>query len=123
MRGTARSFVIHLLAVSILGAAPLILAQSNNASIDGEITDPGGAVVQGAQVVLTSTDRKQSSTFVSDANGLYSFRNVFPGPYQLTITAQGFGQYVQDGILVRVGYPIRQNVQLKLEASTQRVEV
>ena len=123
MRGTARSFVIHLLAVSILGAAPLILAQSNNASIDGEITDPGGAVVQGAQVVLTSTDRKQSSTFVSDANGLYSFRNVFPGTYQLTITAQGFGQYVQDGILVRVGYPIRQNVQLKLEASTQRVEV
>ena len=60
---------------------------------------------------------------MSDANGLYSFRNVFPGTYQLTITAEGFGQYVQDGILVRVGYPIRQNVQLKLQASAQRVEV
>ena len=123
MQGTVRRFAIHLLAISILGAAPLLLAQSNNASIDGEITDPGGAVVPGAQVVLTSTDRKQSSTFVSDANGLYSFRNVFPGTYQLTITAEGFGQYVQDGILVRVGYPIRQNVQLKLQASAQRVEV
>jgi len=91
--------------------------------IDGEITDPNGAVVQGAQVVLTSKDTKQNSTFVSDANGLYSFRNVLPGTYQLTITAPGFGQYVQDGVLVRVGYPIRQNVQLKLETSAERVEV
>ncbi len=98
-------------------------AQSNNASIDGEITDPNGAVVQGAQVALTSKDTKQTSNFVSDTNGLYSFRNVVPGTYQLTITSAGFGEYLQEGILVRVGYPIRQNVQLKLQATAQRVDV
>src|SRR6266436_2271086 len=123
MLNKIRRFAICVLAVFSIGTAPCIFAQSNNASIDGEITDPNGAVVQGATVTLTSTDRKETSTFVSDADGLYSFRNVVPGGYQLKVSASGFGNYVQEGILVRVGYPIRQNVQLKLETTTQHIEV
>ena len=101
----------------------MLFSQSNNASINGEVTDPNGAVVTGAKVLLTSKDTKESSSFTSDADGLYSFRNVVPGTYQLQVSAAGFGEYVQDGILVRVGYPIRQNVQLRLETTTQQVEV
>ena len=123
MLGIVRRMAIRVLAVSILGTAPYVSSQSNNASIDGVITDPNGAAVAGANLVLTSTDTKESSTFVSDANGLYSFRNVVPGTYQLKVKARGFGEYVQDGILVRVGYPIRQNIALKLESTTQHVEV
>ncbi|OLB24442.1 MAG: hypothetical protein AUH15_01030 [Acidobacteriales bacterium 13_2_20CM_55_8] len=123
MLGTIRRIAVRVLAVLIVGTTPYVFSQSNNASIDGEITDPNGAVVQGAQVILESKDTKQTSTFVSDPNGLYSFQNVLPGTYQLTVKAQGFGDYVQDGILVRVGYPIRQNIQLKLQSATQRVEV
>src|ERR1700730_15331647 len=98
-------------------------AQSNNASITGEVTDPHGAVIQGAQVTLISKDTKQTSNYASDGNGYYSFRNVLPGTYQLAITASGFAQYTQDGILVRVGYPIRQDVQLTLHASVESVDV
>src|SRR6266849_2320367 len=123
MLGIVRRLAVCALAISFLGTASYVLSQSNNASINGEITDQNGAVVQGAHVVLTSKDTKESSTFVSDANGLYSFRSVVPGAYKLSVTAQGFGEYVQDGILVRVVYPIRQNVQLKLETTTQKVEV
>ena len=123
MLGLVRRIAVCALAISVLGTASSVLSQSNNASISGEITDQNGAVVQGAHVVLTSKDTKESSTFVSDVNGLYSFRNVVPGAYELSVTAQGFGEYVQDGVLVRVGYPIRQNVQLKLETTIQRVVV
>src|SRR6266576_5201695 len=123
MLGLVRRIAVCALAISVLGTASSVLSQSNNASISGEITDQNGAVVQGAHVVLTSKDTKESSTFVSDVDGLYSFRNVLPGAYKLSVTAQGFGDYVQDGILVRVGYPIRQNVQLKLQSTTQKVEV
>ncbi len=123
MLDTIRRIAVWVLAVLVVGTTPYVFSQSNNASIDGEITDPNGAVVQGAQVVLESKDTKQTSTFVSDPNGLYSFQNVLPGTYQLTVKAQGFGDYVQDGILVRVGYPIRQNIQLKLQSTTQKVEV
>jgi hypothetical protein len=119
----ARRIAIYFVAILLLGAAPVVLAQASNASMDGEITDSAGAVVQGAKVVLTSKDTTQSHTFVSDANGLYIFRDVLPGNYKLTVTAQGFGQFVQDGILVRVGYPVRQNIVVKPESTTQHVEV
>src|SRR5205814_8623759 len=111
MTRIVRRIAIHLMAAAVLANAPYIFSQSNNASVDGEIHDPKGAVVTGATVVLTSQDTKQSSTFISDNNGLYSFRNVVPGTYQLRVSAPGFGEYVQDGMLVRVGYPIRQNVE------------
>ena len=121
MRNIARTFAAWLFFCSLITTA--LLAQSNNASIAGEITDPNGAVIPGAQITLTSKDTKQTSSYVSDSNGYYSFRNVLPGTYQLTITAQGFGKYTQEGILVRVGYPIRQDVQLKLESTSQTVDV
>jgi carboxypeptidase family protein len=123
MTGITRRIAIRLTTIAVLGIAPYLVAQSNNASVDGEVHDPQGAVVAGAKVVLTSQDTKQSSTFIADSNGLYSFRNVVPGMYQLRVSASGFGDYVQDGILVRVGYPIRQNVELKLETTAQHVEV
>ena len=92
MTSIVRRIAVRLLAMSVLAAAPYVLSQSNNASVDGVVHDPKGAVVAGAQVVLTSQDTKQSSTFVSDNNGLYSFRNVVPGTYQLRVTAPGFGE-------------------------------
>src|SRR4029077_16569860 len=123
MLNLARRVVVVVLAVFTLGPAPFVLSQSNNASIDGTITDPNGAVVAGASVDLTSKDTNVSSHFVSDANGLYSFRNVVPGTYRLRVKTQGFSEYMQDGIIVRVGYPIRQNIALKLLSTTQRVDV
>ena len=123
MSGIFQKIAIGILAIAALAVSHCAFSQSNNASIDGEITDPAGSVVAGAKVTLESKDTKTVSTFVSDPNGLYSFRNVVPGTYQLKVTAQGFGDYLQDGITVRVGYPIRQNVGLRLETNTQRVEV
>jgi len=122
MRNIAWTFAACLFCVCCLTITTL-RAQSNNASITGEITDPNGAVIQGAQVTLTSKDTKETSNYVSDGNGYYSFRNVLPGMYELTISASGFAKYTQEGILVRVGYPIRQDVKLKLESTSQTVDV
>ena len=84
-----RKYAIFVLTILTMVSGSYVFAQSNNASITGEITDPHGAVVQGAQVRLVSKDTQQSSDYVSDANGYYSFRNVLPGTYQLTIAAPG----------------------------------
>ena len=121
MRNIAWTFAACLFCVCSLTTITL-RAQSNNASITGEITDPNGAVIQGAQVALTSKDTKQMSSYVSDGNGYYSFRNVLPGTYELTISSSGFAKYTQEGILVRVGYPIRQDVKLKLESTWDPLE-
>ncbi len=98
-------------------------AQGTNAAIDGQVADPNGAVIPGAQLELISNDRATSLKSVSDESGRYSFRNVPPGSYQLKVTASGFGDYLQDGIVVRVGYPVRINATLVVGATTQQVEV
>src|SRR5262245_31046748 len=124
MSGMIRKYAFVLAAtISALVLVPGARSQSNNASIDGVITDPNGAAVSGASVVLTSKDNGTTAAFASDAEGLYSFRNVVPGNYQLKVSAAGFGDYVQEGILVRVGYPIRLNIKMNLASTTQKVEV
>ncbi len=65
MRNIAWTFAACLLCICSLTITNL-RAQSNNASITGEISDPKGAVIQGAQVTLTSKDTKQTSNYVSD---------------------------------------------------------
>jgi protocatechuate 3,4-dioxygenase beta subunit len=99
MLNLARRVAVFVLAVLMLGPAPFVLSQSNNASIDGTITDPNGAVVAGASVDLTSKDTNITSHFVSDASGLYSFRNVVPGTYRLRVKTQGFGEYCRTALL------------------------
>jgi len=123
MLGDIRRYAICLLAVLPLFSAQIARSQNSNASIEGEISDPNGAMVSGATVTLSSKDTGATATFTSDDNGLYSFRNVVPGNYRIKVSAQGFGDYLQEGILVRVGYPIRQNIKLSLGGTSQQIEV
>jgi len=73
-------------------------------SISGTVSDPSGAVVAGARVSLTLKNRsgetpsaKQEA--LSDRDGHFSFENVAPGAFQLTITASGFATQTSSGIL------------------------
>ena len=98
-------------------------AQNSNAALAGTVTDTSGAAVPGATVTITAQATGVSQNFIVDAGGLYSFPNLVPGSYQLRVTANGFDQYVQDELLVRVGYAMRQDVQLKVGSATEKVEV
>lgn len=101
----------------------VVLSQSNNALIDGHVTDSQGAVMSGAKVVLVSKDTAASMTFTTDPTGYFTFPNVLPGTYQLRVTATGFTDFGQDNILVRVGYPVRVNVQMPVAATNEKIEV
>jgi hypothetical protein len=114
---------IPLLAVLTLLAPLKTPAQSSNASIDGQISDPSGAAVAQAQISLISKDTGVVRSFKTAEDGLYSFRDVVPGNYELRVSTSGFGDYVQQGLLVRVGYPIRQDIVLQLGQTKTAVNV
>ncbi len=103
--------------------APLALAQNSNASLSGTVTDQSGAAVPGAEVTFTADGTGAVQKFVTGSGGLYSFPNLVSGSYQLQVTANGFDQYVQKGIGVRVGIALRQDVALKVGSTTQEVQV
>lgn len=66
--------------------------------INGTVIDPSGAVVPGAKVRLTE-DQTMSREAFSDNDGQFSFADVPPGSYQLTITAAGFASQTFSGVL------------------------
>jgi hypothetical protein len=68
-------------------------------SISGTVVDPSGASIAGAHVILASENQSTSQDVRSGGDGEFSFSNVTPGHFQLTITAEGFAAQVFSGIL------------------------
>jgi hypothetical protein len=59
-------------------------------AISGTVVDRTGAVVAGARVKLSREDQSPSQEVVTDSDGRFSFAGTAPGPFQLTITSEGF---------------------------------
>jgi hypothetical protein len=115
-------------------------------SVSGTIVDQSGAVVPGARVKLTHEDQShqgqtQTQTqpqkdqspaleVVSGDNGQFSFTNVTPGAFQLTVTAAGFASQTPSGILhpgetltvPQIALAVAANV-TDVQVSLSRVEV
>lgn len=95
-----------LLACAYLGWTSLCVAQTPQStpapgSISGTVVDQSGAVVAGAQVKLAGTGEAQSQDqqLLTGDNGQFSFANVAPGAFQLSITSPGFAPQTSSGIL------------------------
>lgn len=106
----------------IAGASLLVWGQATT-SLRGTVTDVSGAIVPHANVTLTNVDTNAIRETTTTAAGLYEISSVQPGNYKLTVTAKGFATAEQTGITLQVSLPATQNIQLKVGASSQTVEV
>ena len=77
-------------AAIVAGMVPAF-AQNVQGGVTGNVTDPSGAVIRGAQVVAHNLDTGVDSTAVTDAAGLYRINYLPIGRYTLTVHANGFG--------------------------------
>jgi len=98
-------------------------AQVDQGSITGTVTDTTGAVVSDANVTLVNTDVGLNLQNTTNSNGIYTFSPVRIGHYIITVTAQGFAKTTQQNVTVNVAQSLQVNVQLKLGAATETVEV
>ncbi|MGO9591379.1 MAG: TonB-dependent receptor domain-containing protein [Candidatus Acidiferrales bacterium] len=114
-------FVIGLcffFSCAILSAQTISTSQ-----IRGTIIDASGAPVPGAEVTLTQTATGAVRTATSRTDGGYTLPELPIGPYQLTVTKQGFSKYVQNGIVLQVGANPTIDVTLQVGSMTQEVTV
>ncbi|HEY7334314.1 MAG TPA: TonB-dependent receptor [Bryobacteraceae bacterium] len=99
-----------------------LLAQSNQGTITGTISDPTGAVVPTAQIEVKNTD-----TGIVYQGGTSSTGNfVIPVPagnYELNVNAAGFKKFVQQNIQVIVATDTRKDVVLQVGQATDVVTV
>lgn len=77
--------------------------QSSTGSISGTVTDQNNAVVVGARVLGKNRETGFPRAVVTDSSGLYRLANLPAGPYEITIEAEGFKKFTQEGITLDVG--------------------
>ena len=97
--------------------------QVDEGSITGTVEDTTGAVVGGAQVTLVNTDQGITLETKTNGNGSYTFSPIRAGHFSLTVVAKGFSKTTQKNITLQVAQAMQLNVQLKLGAATETVEV
>jgi len=113
---------VFSVAVLLVASAFLLAAQTNSA-LSGVVTDPGGALVAGARVLLVNSQTNAERRTNSDSQGRYSFAQVPPGTYQLRVIARGFAEAVVRDLPLLVNTPSALNVSLELAGVQQTVTV
>jgi hypothetical protein len=90
--------VVRLVAVLYLcGLVAAIPAKAQTAStgkLSGTVTDPSGAVIPGATIVVKDQGTNLSRTVTTDAQGLYNIPLLPPGNWSVEVSAAGFSKVV-----------------------------
>ena len=107
---------------SILLLATAALSQTS-ASMVGSVKDATGAVISGAQITVTNTERGISRTTVSNSDGEWAVAALPPGKYDLSVTAAGFKGYQAKGVVLDVAQKARVDVAMQVGATTTEVTV
>jgi hypothetical protein len=68
-------------------------------NISGTVVDPKGASLSGAKVALTRDGKSLGPDTVTGEDGQFVFANVMPGPFQVTVSGEGFATQKTTGVL------------------------
>ncbi len=119
------AFLRVLFALSLFAPATLLLGQTSlgNGNVTGIVTDPSGAAVPGATVVLTDVSTNIALTAETNPAGLYVFQNVSPGKYSLVVTRQGFRKSIVANQQVTTGTNLTLNITLQIGSTSETIEV
>ncbi len=109
--------ILFLCAGSVAGA------QAGRGSISGTVTDPSGALIPGAQVILLNPATGVTQRTVTTSAGLYTFISLNPGVYRVTATQAGFASVAQDNISVSVDQVTQVDLALRVGTATDSVTV
>ena len=121
MATTVRNFLA--MCVLLLCAGSIALAQAGRGSISGLVSDPAGALIPRAKVVLLNPATGVTQHTVTSGAGLYTFLSLNPGVYKVTASETGFKSVAQEKITVSVDQVTEVNITLQVGAATETVTV
>ncbi len=102
---------------------PYVRAQTVNGSFHGLVTDPTGAAVPGASIVVTSLSNGQIRQTTTDIQGFYTIVDERPGHYSMTVSKSGFSTMKQSDVELLVNQNLAVNFQLQVGRISQQVSV
>jgi hypothetical protein len=124
MQGIRTAIPMLAFALGAALFAPMLLTaqNTNSADVTGTVTDPKGAVVVGATVIVKDVDKGTEHTVTTDKSGVYDTGSIVPDHYLITISAPGFKSLVRGPVSLDVGVH-GFNAQLAVGGVTEEVTV
>src|SRR5579862_4471710 len=101
MRFSRIFFVMAL----ILSAACLFGQVATTSSLDGTVTDPAGAAVAGAQVLVTNVNNGQTFKATTNERGYWILPSMSSGIFKVSVTLQGFRTVTVENVKIDAGVP------------------
>jgi hypothetical protein len=117
-----RNMALILALALLVSATAWAQTTVGTGSIVGTVSDPSGAVVGGAKVVITSLGTGQVLSLTTNASGSYNSGPLAPGGYKVQIALKNF-MSVEESINVQVGNTATANVVLQVGQESQVIEV
>src|SRR5881296_2988719 len=107
----------------VISCSSTLIAQVDRGNIVGTVSDPSGANVEGAKVVIRNLATDQSVEVTTDSSGAYAANLLRIGTYSVTVERQGFKKAVEPNVEVGVNQVVRVNLRLQVGSATESVEV
>src|SRR5579864_8500458 len=120
MKFSIRSLAL-ILGVLLFSAA--LFAQGSFGRILGTVTDQTGAVLPGATVTVTDTERGLTRTLTTDVAGEYNAPNLIPSTYTVRVEAKGFKALDRQNVVIEVNKEVRVDLTPQPGEQTQTVTV
>ncbi len=111
-----------IVAFVILAEASL-LAQLSGGIIRGQVVDTLGDTVAAATVRIENDETGETRALKTNEKGFYSFPNLAPGRYNVSVSHAGFGDLVKRNLLVNVGEEPIVDFELKIGAVSSSLDV
>src|SRR6267143_3330110 len=118
-----RYFVFCVLIICLVAAVPSVAAQITSGTITGLVTDDSGSAVAGASVTVTFTQTGATRTATTSAEGTFSFQELSPGLYNITVSKQGFKKVEQRGVEAHVSDLTNVMIKMPVGGIVETVEV
>ncbi|HEX6731685.1 MAG TPA: TonB-dependent receptor, partial [Pyrinomonadaceae bacterium] len=99
------------------------LAQTSKGFVVGNVVDPSGAVIEGANVKITNANSGITRETVSAPDGSFRLDAVDPGTYKVEVGHAGFKTSLTDNVVVGASQTISLSFQLELGTQTEVVNV
>ncbi len=122
MRSTSIARLAALVLLALVLGTGFALAQATG-TIQGIVSDAQGSGVPGATVTARNTETDVSRALVTEAEGNYRFLNLPVGNYELTVELTGFSRYHRAGLTLAVNQTAVVDVELRVAAVSELVEV
>src|ERR1051326_2900189 len=116
----ARVLAAVILAAMFSGHAS---AQSLYGSLVGNLTDPSGGAIPAAHIRIVNTATQDARETTSNASGAYSFPNLNPATYIVTVTAPSFQSYQNTNVTVSIDSVVRLDATLQIGSVNEQVTV